>query len=189
MIAVSDTGQGMDESVRARVFEPFFTTKELGKGTGLGLAMVYGIVKQSEGHIAVESEIGCGTTVRIYLPRGLDAADGQAKGIRNPLLVGRETVMLVEDDDGVRRVTAAMLRALGYKVVEAAGGMEALRLCREFQAPIHLLMTDVVMPLMNGREVADRVRGICLASRRFSCPATLTTRYLGMAYSTKVWHF
>jgi two-component system, cell cycle sensor histidine kinase and response regulator CckA len=160
MVSVSDSGQGMDEAVRARVFEPFFTTKEQGKGTGLGLAMVYGIVKQSEGHIAVESEVGTGTTVRIYLPRGIEPADSQSKNTRNPLLVGRETVLLVEDDDGVRRVTAAMLRALGYKVVEAAGGMEALRLCREFEAPIHVLMTDVVMPLMNGREVADRVRGI-----------------------------
>jgi two-component system, cell cycle sensor histidine kinase and response regulator CckA len=160
LLAVTDTGMGMDEAIRARIFEPFFTTKEQGKGTGLGLAMVYGIVQQSDGHVTVESEIGRGTTFRIYLPRCDVAEEAAAKVYRNPLLVGRETVLLVEDDDGVRKVTAAMLKALGYKVLEAPGGMEALRMCREFHGPIHLLLTDVVMPMMNGREVADRVRGI-----------------------------
>jgi two-component system, cell cycle sensor histidine kinase and response regulator CckA len=160
VLSVTDTGTGMDEAIRARIFEPFFTTKEQGKGTGLGLAMVYGIVQQSDGHVAVESEIGRGTTFRTYLPRCDVPEETVAKVYRNPLLVGRETVLLVEDDDGVRMVTAAMLKALGYKVIEAPGGMEALRVCREYHGPIHLLLTDVVMPMMNGREVADRVRGI-----------------------------
>lgn len=160
LLEVSDTGVGMDEGVRARVFEPFFTTKEQGKGTGLGLATVYGIVKQSDGHIAIESEVGRGTTVRIYLPRAEVPSSTGTKSSRSQLLYGRETVLLVEDDDGVRKVTAAMLRTLGYKVIEAPGGMEALRHCREHNGPIHLLMTDVVMPMMNGREVANRVQTI-----------------------------
>ena len=157
-VSVTDSGCGMDEATRARVFEPFFTTKELGKGTGLGLAMVYGIVKQSDGHIAVESEPSRGTTFRVYLPRCDAMAEGDARRRKDAILLGRETVLLVEDDEGVRAVASAMLRTLGYRVVEAPGGLEALRTCREYPGPIHLLLTDVVMPMMNGREVADRVR-------------------------------
>jgi PAS domain S-box-containing protein len=160
MLAVADTGVGMDEATRARAFEPFFTTKELGKGTGLGLAVAHGIVTQSEGHIAIESERGRGTTVRVYLPRVDPPANGLSRVIGDVVLTGKETVLLVEDDDSVRSVTGAMLRSLGYRVVEAADGIEALRKCRDHVGPIDLLLTDVVMPMMNGREVANRIQGL-----------------------------
>ncbi|WP_020475995.1 PAS domain S-box protein [Zavarzinella formosa] len=162
MIEVADTGCGMDEQTRSRIFEPFFTTKEMGKGTGLGLAMVYGIVKQSEGIITCDSEVDRGTTFRVYFPR-CTAPTAEPEGrsrFGSSIMLGKETVLLAEDDVGVRNVTAGMLRTLGYQVIEAAGGLEALRLCREHHGPIHLLLTDVVMPLMNGRELADRVRAI-----------------------------
>jgi PAS domain S-box-containing protein len=160
MLAVGDNGAGMNESTRARAFEPFFTTKELGKGTGLGLAMVYGIVKQSDGYIAIESELGKGTTFRIYLPRSGPIAAGTVSRPSSIVRTGRETVLLVEDDDSVRGVTSSILRSLGYRVIEANGGPGALRRCREHTEPIHLLLTDVVMPLMNGREVAECVRAM-----------------------------
>ncbi|HEX3150722.1 MAG TPA: PAS domain S-box protein [Gemmataceae bacterium] len=158
MLSVRDTGIGMDEAARARAFEPFFTTKELGQGAGLGLAVVHGIVKQSHGHIAIESEPGVGTTIRVYLPRSESLVNGTSRVVGDVVLCGRETVLLVEDDAAVRGVTSAMLRALGYRVMEAAGGMEAIKRCREYAGPIHLVLTDVVMPLMNGREVAQRVQ-------------------------------
>lgn len=160
MLAISDTGIGMDEDTRARAFEPFFTTKELGKGTGLGLATVYGIVKQSGGHIEVESRVGRGTTFRVFLPRRESLVQGTDRRPGSITLAGRETILLVEDDDSVRHVTASMLHTLGYKVVQAPGGLEALKQCREHRGPIHVLLTDVVMPMMNGREVADRVQSI-----------------------------
>jgi two-component system, cell cycle sensor histidine kinase and response regulator CckA len=160
MLSVGDTGIGMDEKTRARIFEPFFTTKELGKGTGLGLASVYGIVKQTGGHIEVESELDLGTTFRIYLPSGALAAQGFERHPGSVQLVGRETILVVEDDESVRHVTGAMLRALGYRVIEAATGLEALRQCRQHTGPIHVLLTDVVMPMMNGREVAERVQAM-----------------------------
>ncbi len=163
LLEVEDDGCGMDEKTISRIFEPFFTTKDVGKGTGLGLAMVYGIVKQSEGHINVESRIDDGTTFRIYLPR-LESSDPKLPtlGKRRPdtVFVGRETILLVEDDPSVRKVVASLIQSLGYRVVEATGGMEALRTCREYTGTIHLLLTDVVMPLMNGRELADRVKRI-----------------------------
>ena len=160
MLRVTDTGTGMDEATRARAFEPFFTTKEMGKGTGLGLAVVHGIVKQSDGHITIESEPGKGTTIRVYLPQTASLADGAARALAETVLTGQETVLLVEDDDAVRMVTAAMLRTFGYRVLEASGGVEALRRCREHPGPIHVLLTDVVMPVMNGREVANRVQAL-----------------------------
>lgn len=161
MLEVTDTGCGMDEQTRTRIFEPFFTTKEMGKGTGLGLAMVYGIVKQSEGIITCDSEVGRGTTFRVYFPR-CDPPTSEHEGRKPtaPIMIGKETVLLAEDDANVRSVTAGMLRTLGYQVLEAGGGLEAIRLCREHHGPIHLLLTDVVMPFMNGRELADRVRAI-----------------------------
>ena len=157
-LAVSDTGQGMEEATQQRIFEPFFTTKELGKGTGLGLAMVYGIVQQSGGHIAVESAVGQGATFRIYLP-AVDRpaeADSVVPGARP--LSGTETILLVEDEPAVRELAVALLRSYGYEVIEAANADEAMRLYNSRAAPIHLLLTDVVMPGLNGVELSKRLR-------------------------------
>ncbi len=158
LLSVSDTGCGMDEKTRARIFEPFFTTKEIGKGTGLGLAMVYGIIKQSEGHIEVESEPGRGTTFRIYLPLIEEAAPvGRAveKAASRP--GGTETVLLVDDDPGVCAMGRLILQNGGYTALVAQGPEEALALAQQHRGPIHLLMTDVVMPRMSGRELAERL--------------------------------
>ena len=161
VLAMSDTGCGMDEATKARIFEPFYTTKEKGKGTGLGLSTVYGIVKQSGGWIFVESEPGRGTTFRIYLPRVDDPADTTdvprevAKAS-----AGSETVLLVEDEDGVRELARSVLEMSGYKVLEAPHGGEAVLICERHSGPIHLMLTDVVMPRMNGREVYERVAGL-----------------------------
>jgi two-component system cell cycle sensor histidine kinase/response regulator CckA len=157
MLAVSDTGSGMDKSTQARIFEPFFTTKALGKGTGLGLATVFGIVQQSGGNITVESEPGRGTTFKVYFPvaEGSDSPRS-AEVIEPSTLHGTETVLLVEDQDEVRRVAQLILRRYGYTVLEARNAGEAWLSC-ERQGPIHLLLTDVVMPQMSGRELADRL--------------------------------
>jgi CheY-like chemotaxis protein len=159
-LAVTDTGCGMDESVKARIFEPFFTTKEPGKGTGLGLATVYGIVKQSGGSISVYSEPNKGTTFKIYLPRIEETASLAAA---SSLLVppkGKETLLLAEDEEGVRALARHALQALGYTVVEATNGREALELCKQYAGVLHLLITDVVMPLMGGRELAQQARAV-----------------------------
>jgi PAS domain S-box-containing protein len=159
MLAVSDTGVGMDEETLERIFEPFFTTKEVGKGTGLGLATVYGIIKQSGGHVWVYSEVGHGTTFKIFLPRVTrDGAPApEREGATREAVGGTETVLLVEDEDGVRKLACESLRRRGYRVLEAAGSLEALEVCRGAEGPIHLLVTDVVMPRMSGRELAERV--------------------------------
>jgi two-component system cell cycle sensor histidine kinase/response regulator CckA len=156
MISVSDSGSGMDEVTRARIFEPFFTTKEVGKGTGLGLSTAYGIVKQSGGSIWVYSELGRGTTFKIYLPRIGDRAPSAALEPRVEWH-GAETILLVEDEAQLRDVAARVLRRKGFRVIEARDGDEALRLWRESGTEIDLLLTDVVMPGMGGRELAERL--------------------------------
>jgi PAS domain S-box-containing protein len=160
LLAVSDSGTGMDEATKSRIFEPFFTTKEAGKGTGLGLATVYGIVEQAGGLIEVDSEPGRGTKFRIYLPSIEGVPDSAVSRSSRRAVRGTETVLLVEDEDQVRRLITKTLRAFGHEVLEAAQPAEALRLCREHPKPIHLLLTDVVMPGMNGPDLAGQCRGL-----------------------------
>jgi PAS domain S-box-containing protein len=158
MLSVSDTGTGMDKETQSRIFEPFFTTKEKGKGTGLGLSTVYGIVKQSGGYIFANSSLGQGTTFRIYLPRVTDAAahSGPVKAA-SAAGGGCETVLLVEDEESVRQLVRETLLASGYKVLEADNGEAGLRQVRERQGAIDMIITDVVMPGMSGRELANQV--------------------------------
>src|SRR6185295_798926 len=158
MLAVSDTGYGMDAGTQARIFEPFFTTKEVGKGTGLGLATVYGIVKQSGGTIWVYSEVDCGTTFKIYLP----TIEGTSPYVHisdeeRALQKGSETILLVEDEEIVREMATEILRESGYCVLEAKHGPEALTLCMKYDGQIHLMLSDVVMPNMSGRELAELI--------------------------------
>ena len=162
MLALSDTGVGMDPATQARIFEPFFTTKGPRKGTGLGLAMVYGIVKQSEGNIWVYSERGQGTTFKIYLPK-VDAPLAGAHADTTPALPphGKETVLVVEDEEGVRELVRDILEASGYKVLEAAHGAGALEIVERHAGPIHLLVSDVVMPEMSGRDLAQQLAVRC----------------------------
>jgi two-component system, cell cycle sensor histidine kinase and response regulator CckA len=158
LLSVSDTGGGMDKETQSRIFEPFFTTKEKGKGTGLGLSTVYGIVKQSGGYIFAQSELGRGTTFRIYLPRVEDPAE-HAGPVKNPAAAtgGSETVLLVEDEESVRELVRETLANKGYNVIEADNGETGLRVSAEYAGTIDLLVTDVVMPGMSGRELAQRV--------------------------------
>ena len=161
-LAVSDTGTGMAPEALAHLFEPFFTTKEAGKGTGLGLATVYGIVKQSGGYVAVESEADRGTTFRVYLPRHGDGAEPEAERERGPeaLPGGTEVVLVVEDDDIVRRLAVTMLAGRGFEVLEARNAGEALLIAERRTGPLHLLLTDVVMPHMGGGELARRMASL-----------------------------
>ena len=155
MLAVADTGHGMDRQTLDRVFEPFFTTKGIGKGTGLGLSQVYGFVRQSGGHIRIYSEPGAGTTIKLYLPRehdpGAEASQPQQEIVADG---GSETILVVEDHDGLREYSTSVLRELGYQVLEAAEGGEALELLKTRQ-DVQLLFTDVVLPGLNGRQLAD----------------------------------
>jgi CheY-like chemotaxis protein len=155
MLAVSDTGKGMDAATRARVFEPFFTTKERGKGTGLGLSTVYGIVKQSGGHIWLYSEPGRGTTFKIYFPRVTEAASlAEPLHTASNLSGGSETVLVVEDEEAVRTLECEALARCGYRVFEAQNAEQALALSEEHPEPIHILVTDMVMPGKGGHELA-----------------------------------
>ena len=159
MLAVSDNGCGMDSKTQDRIFEPFFTTKEQGKGTGLGLSTVYGIVKQSGGHIWVYSEPGHGTTFKIYLPRAEQAETAaRVNGYSNARTRGTETVLLVEDEPLVRQLAVRVLQERGYTVLQAVNGEESLRLAEAYDDQIHLLLTDVVMPGISGSALAARIK-------------------------------
>jgi PAS domain S-box-containing protein len=157
MISVTDSGMGMTPEVRERVFEPFFTTKEPGKGTGLGLATVYGIVKQSGGSIGLYSEVGAGTTFRIYLPRVKEPLTKAPMEMTGEIPRGKEIILLVEDDQRVRKLAAEILSRQGYQVLEASNGGEALLLCEQQERLIHLMLTDLLMPVMSGPELAQRL--------------------------------
>jgi hypothetical protein len=159
VLTVTDTGIGMDDQVKRYLFEPFFTTKEQGKGTGLGLAMVYGIVQQSEGHIEVISAPNQGTTFKIYLPLTTETHQPtEIRKRRTPRqMPGTETILLVEDEEGVRSLASNALRMNGYTVLESADGAKALTLCESFDGAIHLLLTDVVMPCLGGVDLARQV--------------------------------
>jgi PAS domain S-box-containing protein len=155
LLTVTDTGMGMDAATEARIFEPFFTTKEKGKGTGLGLATVYGVVKQSDGYIEVQSELGTGTTFKIHLPRVDEPVEADIiHPPAAPVSAARETILLVEDEVSLRNLTRNVLRQLGYTVLEAASGTEALAVSQQHHAPIDLVLTDVVMPGMGGCAMA-----------------------------------
>lgn len=157
-LAVSDTGQGMSDEVREKIFEPFFTTKGVGKGTGLGLAVVHGVVTQSGGQITMESSVGVGTTFRIVMPMESDSMSNQVVESARFATRGTETVLLVEDDNAVRRITRISLQSQGYTVLEASDGLAGLHQAETFPGEIHLLISDVVMPEMGGRQLLDAVR-------------------------------
>jgi two-component system cell cycle sensor histidine kinase/response regulator CckA len=158
LLAISDSGEGMTEDVRAHVFEPFFTTKSPGRGTGLGLATVYGIMKQTGGHVAVYSEVGRGTTMKVYLPVADSVVEvGAAAVVEAPSPTGSETVLLVEDEDGVRKLARDVLVRYGYHVLLARDGAQAVALCHGHRGDIHLMVTDVVMPGMGGVESAELI--------------------------------
>ena len=155
-LVVRDSGNGMDSETRARIFEPFFTTKEKGKGTGLGLATVYGIVKQSGGYIWAESGVGSGSSFYTLLPRVQEPSECKAVQQAPDLRSGGETILLVEDDPGVRTMSAEVLRNAGYNILVAPSALDALQLAKKHKGPLDLLLTDVVMPGMTGPELADK---------------------------------
>ena len=157
MLAVIDTGSGMDEQTRSRLFEPFFTTKQQGRGTGLGLSIVFGIVRQTGGNVEVASEPGVGTSVKVYLPRASQAASPETELPLERAERGSETILLVEDEEMVRRLVSETLEQEGYKILQAAGPEQAWRICREYDGRIDLMITDVVMPKESGRALAARM--------------------------------
>src|SRR5262249_55736441 len=159
LLSVADTGIGMTEEVKAHLFEPFFTTKPPGKGTGLGLATCFGIVRQSSGLIDVHSELGKGTTFKLYFPEIENAPEPPRVRSAAPQVGGgSETVLLVEDEPIVRELVASTLRERGYTVLDAANGQEGLRIALEYTGKIDLVLTDLVMPVMGGKEMADALR-------------------------------
>jgi len=158
-LSVQDTGHGMDEAIRARIFEPFFTTKQAGEGTGLGLSVVYGVVKQSGGHVHVESEPGVGTEFFIYLPRSEGAARDVPQSASAAIPRGSETVLLVEDDESIRRMIADFLGSHGYRVLAAKDGPEGLEML-EVDRGIALMLSDLMMPRMGGKLLATKAREI-----------------------------
>ena len=160
MLAVTDTGIGMDEETQSKIFEPFFTTKDRSTGTGLGLATVYGIVKQNRGYVWAYSEPGQGTTMKVYLPRAGEVLEPGRSGDMEVGggLTGAETVLVVEDNQQVLDTTLKVLARYGYRTLAARNGDEAARVGRDFEGKIHLLVTDVIMPGMNGKELAERLR-------------------------------
>lgn len=162
MLAVSDNGFGMEKDVVEHLFEPFFTTKSMGKGTGLGLATVYGIVRQNEGFITVQSETGLGTTFRLYFPRHkgdfpAETAESPAEQVQG----GTETVLMVDDETAIIETGQRILEHLGYKVLTAVTPAEALHLAKKHTGEIHLLITDVIMPEMTGRDLSEQLRSLC----------------------------
>jgi nitrogen-specific signal transduction histidine kinase/ActR/RegA family two-component response regulator len=158
VLAVSDTGTGMDEATRQRVFEPFFTTKDVGQGTGLGLSIVHGIVDQSGGFVEIETALGKGTTFTVYLPSARIGDEQPDSSQPVQAKAGKETVLIVEDEAEVRRYVAEVLTALGYQVIQAEGAGQALLVSEKANKPIDLLLTDVIMPLLSGKELAARLR-------------------------------
>ena len=161
MLSVTDTGHGMSAEIKSHIFEPFFTTKETGKGTGLGLATVYGVVKQSGGYIWVESAPSKGATFEIYLPQAVEsAADREAEGKPAPLPRGTETVLVVEDETGVRELACEFLKLSGYTVLEAPNGAEALVVAKRHSGPIHVLVSDMIMPRMGGTELVEKMKTV-----------------------------
>jgi CheY-like chemotaxis protein len=157
MLSVSDTGAGMDKETQSRIFEPFFTTKEKGKGTGLGLSTVYGIVKQSGGYVMVHSEVGHGTTFQIYFPEVEGVAEKHPVPVPDAATGGCETVLLVEDEESVRQLVRDTLAGKGYRVLQAESGEAGLALAKQHDGKIDLVITDVVMPGMSGREMAQQL--------------------------------
>jgi CheY-like chemotaxis protein len=182
VLAVGDTGVGMSPEIQAQIFDPFFTTKEQGKGTGLGLATVYGIVRQSGGYICVDSELGRGTTFEVYLPR-VEAKKAAASAIPfiEEVPAGTGTILLVEDETALREVASEYLRAQGYRVVEAGTGERALELCQSHSGAIDLLITDIVMPGGSGPSVAK-----ALAQARPGMPTIFMSGYTDRAIGPEV---
>ena len=164
MLAVTDTGTGMDEATKVRIFEPFFTTKETGKGTGLGMAVVHGVVKQSGGSIEVDTELGRGTAFKLYFPHvkeALATSPSKSSPRIRPMPTGNETLLLVEDEDAVRAFSRHVLQSCGYTLLEARDGLEAIRVAQNHVGPIHLVVSDVVMPHLGGRQLAERLGEVC----------------------------
>ena len=160
MVSFSDTGAGMDEATRERIFEPFFTTKGEGKGTGLGMSTVYGIVKQNGGFVHVYSELGQGTTIRVHFPRVQDEAEDLVEKVAEGSLGGTETVLIVEDEEQILMLSRRILEQFGYRVLTASTPGDAFRLAEEQEGDIHLLLTDVILPEMNGKELKERIEAV-----------------------------